>query len=426
MVKKICVIGLGYIGLPTSIIFAKHGFQVHGMDVNADVVRNLNHKQLHIEEPGLQEALTEVVDSGHLTFATAPVEADVFIIAVPSPITDNKTANLDYVKAATESIVPYVQAGNLVVLESTVPPRTVEDVMLPVLEETGLSIGSELYVAHSPERVIPGKIFKELEANDRIVGGVNEESGKRTKAIYQTFVQGNIHLTDATTAEMAKVMENTYRDVNIAFANELAKLSEEIGINVWEAIRLANYHPRVNIHQPGPGVGGHCIAVDPWFLAEQQPDIARMIALARRTNDDMPVYTADKIWHILHETYKLAQPKVALLGLSFKGNVDDMRESPSLKIMEHLNQIHMDYTVYDPHMQDIRVPHQVTDLDEAIADAAIVVILTDHDEFKAYNPAEIARAMQHKIVLDTKNCLPEAEWRAAGFDFIRLGDTKNR
>ncbi|RYG71924.1 nucleotide sugar dehydrogenase [Lentibacillus lipolyticus] len=426
MVKQICVIGLGYIGLPTAIIFANHGFQVHGMDVNEEVVQQLNHKQLHIEEPGLQEALADVVDSGHLTFTTQPVEADVFIIAVPSPITEDKTANLDYVRSATESIVPYVQSGSLVVLESTVPPRTVEDVMLPVLEQTGLSIGSELYVAHSPERVIPGKIFKELEANDRIVGGISEESAKRTKDIYQTFVQGDIHLTDATTAEMVKVMENTYRDVNIAFANELAKMSEEIGINVWEAIRLANYHPRVNIHQPGPGVGGHCIAVDPWFLAEQQPDIARMITLARTTNDDMPVFTADKIWQIVHEDYQVAQPKVALLGLSFKGNVDDMRESPSLKVMEHLNQIRMNYTVYDPHIADIRVPHQVTDRHDAIAGADIVVVLTDHDQFQTYNPAEIGEMMKHKIVLDTKNCLPEADWRAAGFDFIRLGDTKNR
>ncbi|GAA0436703.1 nucleotide sugar dehydrogenase [Lentibacillus halophilus] len=424
--KNICVIGLGYIGLPTSIIFAKHGFHVHGMDVNEETVRNLHQKQLHIEEPGLHEALTAAVDSGHLTFGTTPVEADVFIIAVPSPIMDNKTADLDYVRSATRSIVPYVQTGNLVVLESTVPPRTVEDVMLPELKETGLAIGSDVYVAHSPERVIPGKIFKELEANDRIVGGINDASGQRTKEIYQSFVQGAIHVTDATTAEMAKVMENTYRDINIAFANELAQLSEAMGINVWEAIQLANCHPRVNIHQPGPGVGGHCIAVDPWFLAERHPDTARMITQARHTNDDMPAFTADKIWHILHNEYQLDQPRVALLGLSFKGNVDDMRESPSLKIMEHFNRMQIDYTVYDPHMTDVRVPHQVTDLQDAIDGASIVVVVTDHDAFKAYDPAEIGQAMTERIVLDTKNCLHEATWRAAGFDFIRLGDTKNR
>ncbi len=421
--EKICVIGLGYIGLPTSIMFAKHGFQVHGMDVNEKAVATLAKKQLHIEEPGLQEALEEVMDSGNLSVSTEPQEADVFIVAVPSPIREDKTANLDYVRTATESIVPYIKKGNLVILESTVPPRTVEDVMLPVLEKTGLKLGEELYVSHSPERVIPGKIFQELVSNDRIVGGIDPTSSELTKKLYKSFVEGEIHLTDATTAEMVKVIENTYRDVNIAFANEIAKISDRIGINGWEAIKLANYHPRVNIHQPGPGVGGHCIAVDPWFLAELQPDIAKIITLARHTNDDMPAYTVDKIKQL---TEGITNPKVALLGLSFKGNVDDMRESPSLTIMEHLNKEGISYKVFDPHIKDVRVPHQVLSLQEVIEEADIAVILTDHKIFKEYHPEEVGQAMNRRVVFDTKNLLDEIDWREAGFQFIRLGDAKNR
>lgn len=423
--KKICVIGLGYIGLPTSIMFAKHGFQVHGTDVNQGIIDKLSNKQLHIEETGIQEALNEVVDRSHFTVSTEPKEADIFIIAVPSPITAEHTANLDYVRNGTESIVPYLKKGNLVILESTVPPRTVEDVMMPILEKTGLQLGEELYFAHSPERVIPGKIFKEMESNDRIIGGINGKSSELAKKLYQSFVKGDIHVTDATTAEMVKVIENTYRDVNIAFANEVAKLSDQIGVNGWEAIKLANYHPRVNIHQPGPGVGGHCIAVDPWFLAELQPDIAKIITLARHTNDEMPGYVVERIQQII-SNHKLVHPKLALLGLSFKGNVDDMRESPTLKIMEHLNETKIDYSVYDPHIKEIRVPHQVLNLRDAITEADVLIILTDHNQFKQYNPVKIGETMRTKVVFDTKNCLDESDWREAGFNFIRLGDAKNR
>lgn len=423
--KKICVIGLGYIGLPTSIMFAKNGHEVHGMDVNKKVIEKLSNKELHIEEPGIQEALNEVVDAGNLTFSTEPVEADVFIIAVPTPVAEDKTANLDYVRSGTKSIVPFIKKGDLVILESTVPPRTVEDVMMPILKESSLDVEKDLYISHSPERVIPGKIFQELEGNDRIVGGINQESSEQTKKLYQSFVKGNFHLTDATTAEMVKVIENTYRDVNIAFANELAKISDQIGVNAWEAIKLANYHPRVNIHQPGPGVGGHCIAVDPWFLAELQPEVAKMITLARHTNDEMPAYAVERIQKIAREN-NIDNPVVALLGLSYKGNVDDMRESPSLKIMEQLNKDGISYTAYDPHIKDIRVPHQVVTLEEALDQADMVVILTDHRVFKEYQPEQIASLMKNKIVFDTKNLLEEDKWRESGFEFIRLGDTKNR
>ncbi|MBO8156679.1 MAG: nucleotide sugar dehydrogenase [Bacillaceae bacterium] len=423
--KKICVIGLGYIGLPTSVIFAKHGFQVHGVDVNEIVVKKIANKELYIEEPGLQEALEEAIDSGHFTVSTKPETADVFIVAVPSPITKDKKANLDFVRQATKDITPYVRKGNLVILESTVPPRTVEDVMLPILKESGLEIGEELYVAHSPERVIPGKILTELIKNNRIVGGINRVSGELTKELYSSFVKGEIHITDATTAEMVKVMENTYRDLNIAFANELAKLSLKAGVNIWEAIQLANNHPRVNIHYPGPGVGGHCIAVDPWFLADLDPENARMIALARETNDQMPQFTVDRIKTIMKE-HKLASPKLALLGLSFKGNVDDMRESPSLSVMELLNKEGIEYRIFDPYIKEQRVPHQTMSLEDTVLGSDIIVVLTDHKYFKEIDPKTLKNWINSPIIYDTRNCINEETWEKAGFSFYRLGDAKTR
>ncbi|WJE15290.1 nucleotide sugar dehydrogenase [Halobacillus sp. ACCC02827] len=424
MKKSLCVVGLGYIGLPTSVMFAIHGHQVHGVDVNRKAVEMINNKQLHIEENGLQERLEEAVDAGMFKASLEPTEADVFVIAVPSPIREDKTANLDYVRKATESIVPFVKEGNLVILESTVPPRTVEDVMLPVLEQTGLELGKELFVSHSPERVIPGKVFQELVDNDRIVGGIDDKSSEMTKELYESFVKGTIHLTDATTAEMAKVIENTYRDVNIAFANELARISDKIGVNAWEAIKLANFHPRVNIHTPGPGVGGHCIAVDPWFLAEIEPEISEIIQLSRNTNDYMPVYTADQIEKLMKEQF-INDPKVALFGLSFKANIDDQRESPSLKVIMELVQRGISFTSYDPHIKENVVSNQTQDMDEALKDADIVVILTDHDEFKKLDPETIKDKMGSRVVYDTKNALNLDTWKAAGFVAKRLGDSKN-
>ncbi|MCA0985209.1 nucleotide sugar dehydrogenase [Halobacillus yeomjeoni] len=424
MKKSLCVVGLGYIGLPTSVMFAIHGHKVHGVDINRKAVEMINNKQLHIEENGLQERLEEAVDSGMFKASLEPTEADVFVIAVPTPIREDKTANLEYVRKATESIVPFVKKGNLVILESTVPPRTVEDVMLPVLKETGFEIGEELFVSHSPERVIPGKVFQELVDNDRIVGGINEKSSEMTKELYQSFVKGNIHLTDATTAEMAKVIENTYRDVNIAFANELALISDRIGVNAWEAIELANYHPRVNIHTPGPGVGGHCIAVDPWFLAEIQPDLSKIIQLSRNTNDHMPQYTADQIEMMLKEN-GIDDPKVALFGLSFKANIDDQRESPSLKVITNLVEKGISFTTFDPHIKENVASNQTQDMDEALDGADIVVILTGHDEFKNLDPNELQGKMRNKLVFDTKNALSLDQWKEAGFIATRLGDSKN-
>ncbi|WP_110112577.1 nucleotide sugar dehydrogenase [Bacillus sp. CGMCC 1.16541] len=424
MTKKLCVVGLGYIGLPTAVMFANHGLMVHGVDVNERAVELINKKQLHIEENGLQERLISAVESGNFTASTKPEEADVFIIAVPSPINADKTANLNYVREATKSIAPFVRKGNLVILESTVPPRTVEDVMLPVLVETGLEIGTDIFVSHSPERVIPGKVFEELINNDRIVGGINEESSRLTVELYQTFVKGNIHVTDATTAEMVKVIENTYRDVNIAFANELAKISEKIGVNAWEAIKLANYHPRVNIHLPGPGVGGHCIAVDPWFLVELQPELAKIISLSRQTNDSMPEYTALKAKSII-EQKGIQHGRVAVLGLAFKGNIDDMRESPSTEVIHHLEQAGVDYTAFDPHIKENKLARQTQSLEEAVSHADLILVLTDHNEFKELSPKTVKGSMRTPVIFDTKNCIDRQKWELAGFDVVSLGDSKN-
>ncbi|TFE04226.1 nucleotide sugar dehydrogenase [Jeotgalibacillus salarius] len=424
MFEKICVVGLGYIGLPTAVMFANNGIKVHGVDVNEKAVSMIQNKQLHIEENGLQEKLEKAVDAGALTVSTTPEEADVFIIAVPSPINEDKTANLNYVRKATESIVPFVKKGNLVILESTVPPRTVEDVMLPALKETGLEFGTELLVSHSPERVIPGRIFEELVQNDRIVGGISQESSEKTKELYETFVKGKIHLTDATTAELVKVIENTYRDINIAFANELAKIAETIDVNIWEAIDFANFHPRVNIHKPGPGVGGHCIAVDPWFLVELAPDLAKMINLARDTNDGMPKHTVGRVQKYFQKE-QIQNGRVAVFGLAFKGNVDDVRESPSLEVLRQLEEAGVDYTAYDPHVKENKVPRQTQDFNEAVSHADLILVLTDHNEFKELDPAAFKSDMRTPAVLDTKNCINRLKWEEAGFAFGLLGDSKH-
>ncbi|OXS79081.1 nucleotide sugar dehydrogenase [Domibacillus enclensis] len=423
MKKSICVVGLGYIGLPTAVMFANHGHSVHGVDVNEKAVSMISEKQLHIEENGLQERLDKAIDSGAFTVSTTPQKADVFIIAVPSPIMPDKTANLEYVRQATASVVPYLEKGNLVILESTVPPRTVQDVMLPELEKAGLEIGTDLFVSHSPERVIPGRVFEELVSNDRIIGGYTPESARQTTELYQSFVQGQMHETDATTAELVKVMENTYRDINIAFANELAKLAGSLGVNIWEAIKLANYHPRVNVHEPGPGVGGHCIAVDPWFLVELAPETAKMIHLARQTNDGMPAYTAQMTASIL-DAKGIKDPKVAVFGLAFKGNIDDMRESPSMDVIEALRGRQVNLSAFDPHIKQNNIDEQTQSQEEALQDASAILILTSHNKFKDLDPSSISN-MKDKVVIDTKNCIDRAKWEAAGFDVYVLGDSKN-
>ncbi|MEK5039911.1 nucleotide sugar dehydrogenase [Sporosarcina sp. FSL K6-3457] len=425
MAKNICVVGLGYIGLPTAVMFANSGVRVHGVDINEKAVSMIANKQLHIEENGLQQRLDQAIDEGMFTVSTQPVDADVYIIAVPSPINADNTANLEYIRQATASVVPYLKKDALVILESTVPPKTVENVMLPELRKSNLTLGEDLFVSHSPERVIPGKIFEELINNDRIVGGITPKSAELTKELYETFVQGQIHLTDATTAELVKVMENTYRDVNIAFANELAKIAETIDVDIWEAIRFANFHPRVNIHTPGPGVGGHCIAVDPWFLVELSPDKADIIKKARLTNDGMPKFTAQKAQALLEEQ-GIQQGKVAILGLAFKGDVDDLRESPSTVVIQELQNLDLSVVSFDPHIKELQHPTQVATLGQAVQDIDLIILTTDHTEFKDLDPQTLNTGDKKPLVLDTKNALNRDKWEQAGFRFFKLGDGKNK
>ncbi len=413
---KICVIGLGYIGLPTASMFADGGASVLGVDRNERIVSALNRGEIIIEEKGLDELVKRVVSSGKLHASTVPEEADVFIIAVPTPITEDKKAEMSYVVSATESIVPYLKSGNIVILESTSPVGTVDSLMLPILEKAGLAIGSELFVGHSPERVIPGQILHELVNNSRIAGGVNDISAKKIAEVYRSFVKGEIYETDTRTAELCKLAENTYRDVNIAFANELAKICEKMDINVWEAIELCNKHPRVNIHQPGPGVGGHCIAVDPWFIAEKQPETAKIIDLCRRTNDSMPDHVASEIIEILGDT---KSPKVAILGVTYKPDVDDMRESPILHLIEILKKKGIQVSAYDPFVKGSEGIEN--DLQKAAEASDLLVLGVHHSEFKNLPFAELGKVMRAKAFYDTRNFVPTKEAEAAGFQCYLLG-----
>lgn len=414
---EICVLGLGYIGLPTASMLATHGFQVHGVDVNPKAVDVINQGGAHIEEPGLKTLVQAAVHSGCLRAYTQPRPADVYMIAVPTPITPDKRADLSYIQAAARSIVPLLKPNDLVILESTSPPGTTLNFLAPILAESGLSVGTDLHVAHCPERVLPGKIIKELIQNTRVIGGLSHESAERAKAIYQRFVEGEIHLTDATTAEMVKVMENTYRDVNIALANELAQIAPQLEINAWDVIRYANLHPRVQIHSPGPGVGGHCISVDPWFVVEQFPHTAHLIQQARRINDAMPEYVYRMVQRAIQG---VPRPKVALLGVTYKANVDDTRESPALALIEQLAR-HPDIllAIYDPHVT--RFAHELSAFEETFHQADCVVLAIDHDEFKYLDPRQLIRLVRTPIIIDTRRALDATVWRSVGFDYRLLG-----
>jgi len=420
--KKISVIGLGYIGLPTASMFATHGYKVIGVDVNTNVVETINKGASHIKEPGLNTLVKAAVLSKNFVATKKQEKADVFIICVPTPLDSiSKKADLEYVKNAVESIVPYLERGNLVILESTVPPGTTKNILVPILELSNLRIGKDLYVAHCPERVLPGKVLRELVENDRIIGGVNTESAERAKKLYQCFVAGEIYLTDATTAEMIKLMENTYRDVNIALSNEFSKISEGLNINVWAAISLANKHPRVNIHQPGPGVGGHCIPIDPWFIIEKAPENAQLIMLARKINEEM-------IRHVIQITEGLVDSikgkTVTIFGVAYKGNVDDIRETPAEGLYELLLNMGGDIRLYDPHVQEFK--YKLRNREESVENSNCIIVLTDHDEFKNIDIKRIkgiGNLMESKNVVDTRNCLEHNIWESAGFRVRVLGNT---
>ena len=324
---------MGYIGLPTATMFSCYGHKVIGVDVNEKVVNNINKGKIIIEEPNLEELVEDVVKKGNLIASISPKESDVFIISVPTPIKDDKTSDMSYVISATKSIVKYLKEGNIVVLESTSPVGTTEEVVKPIIEESGLKVGRDIMLGYCLERVIPGKIIYELKNNDRVIGGIDKKSAEEIRKIYKTIVDGNIYLTDCKTAELCKLMENTYRDVNIALSNELLLICDKLNINVWEVIEYSNKHPRVNLHTPGPGVGGHCLAVDPWFIIEKEPELSNIIKSSRLLNDSMPEYVYNKIDKILQ---KDKSKKITILGITYKANTDDMRESPIIKLIDKL------------------------------------------------------------------------------------------
>jgi UDP-N-acetyl-D-mannosaminuronic acid dehydrogenase len=411
LITKICIIGLGYIGLPTAALLANRGYEVHGVDIVQDVVNTINRGEIHIVEPDLDTFVKAAVNSGKLKADTKPTEADVFIIAVPTPFHksgyDIPTPNIDYVISAIKSIAPYLKEGNIVILESTSPVGTTEKIAQILAEERPeffklttnttnhesqitnhqlriTNCESLIYIAHCPERVLPGKIMQELVENDRIVGGINKKSTKKAAEFYRTFVTGEVLETDAKTAELCKLTENSFRDVNIAFANELSIICDKFGIDVWELRELANRHPRVNILYSGVGVGGHCIAVDPWFIVADAKDEAKLIKTAREVNNYKTEWVIEKIKNeaLKFEIENNKKPKIACMGLAFKPDIDDLRESPALYITKRLIAEGLDILPVEPNIKKFD-EFEVYDYKEAIKQADIIVFLVAHKEFKS-------------------------------------------
>lgn len=419
--QKLCVLGLGYIGLPTASTFATHGFDVVGVDVNQKVVETLQSGGLHIHEPGLRDLVQSAIESGNLRVATQPEPADAFMIAVPTPFyDDDKRADMRAVISAAQAITPHLQKGNLVVLESTSPPRTTMDLVVPILEKSGLKAGVDFYLAYSPERVLPGQILRELVENARVVGGVTPECAQAGYDLYSAFVKGDIIKTNATTAEMVKLMENTTRDVNIAIANEFSRLADRFGVDVWEAISLANLHPRINILRPGPGVGGHCISVDPWFFVEAAPDLAHLIRTAREVNDAQPEFVVNLVERSLGS---LAGKKIAALGLAFKPDVDDLRESPAVEVVHLLQKAGASVKAFEPFAPNAELAdvNSVPTLEEALVGANAVLLLVAHGAFKELDAGKVAASMPGRVAVDTVNSWDVNAWEAAGFKLTRLG-----
>jgi UDP-N-acetyl-D-mannosaminuronic acid dehydrogenase len=418
-VTRVCVLGLGYVGLPTASMLAVAGQAVVGVDPDPRVLAALESGQLPIEEPELETLVTAALKSGKLRVQSKPEAADAFVIAVPTPLdADSRRADLRFVEQAARDIVPYLRRGNLVVLESTVPPGTTRDVLAPILATSGLEPGRDVHVAHCPERVLPGRILLELVQNDRLAGGLTPECAASAADLYATFVKGSIMRTDATTAEMVKVMENTYRDVNVALANEFALIAERVGVDAWEAIRLANHHPRVNVLRPGPGVGGHCIALDPWFLAQAAPDAAHLIRAARQVNDAMPE-------HVVSHLARLVDPPapIALLGLTYKADIDDIRESPAVRIAELACARGFSVRLCDPHVAPDApgLPAPVLPLERAVREAEAVALLVDHRAFQELDIDLVAALVGKKQLFDARDALDHAAWRARGFLTVVLG-----
>lgn len=395
------VIGLGYIGLPTALIFAKSGVHTIGTDLNVQVVESLNNGVIPFEEKGIKELYNDA-KKNKIMFSTEYQDEEVYIVAVPTPYND-KTKKIDpkYVEKAVSMILETSTKNPIIVIESTISPGTIDKVVKPLIQEHGLELGKDVHLAHAPERIIPGNMIFELENNSRTIGVEDKAIGAKLKNLYSTFCKGEIVITDIRSAEMSKVIENTYRDINIAFANELAKICREDDMDVYEIIRLANKHPRVNILQPGPGVGGHCISVDPWFLVGDYPDLTNLILTARKTNDEMPAFVIRRIKSIMDKQNIIDFNKVGLYGLTYKENVDDVRESPTLQLLDMLEKnLGPKLKVYDPHVKTKIVENQLFDFKEFINDIELLVVMVGHDHIK-----DRLASIKGKLILDTKNII---------------------
>lgn len=402
---KVCVVGLGYIGLPTAMMLASHGVEVVGVDYNTELVKTLQSGCVPFEEPGVQ-ALFDKAVAGGIRFTTEHFPNEYYIVAVPTPYDpQSKKIDASYVVGAVHDVMKVCPKGATVVIESTVSPGTIDKYVRPQVEAKGFRCGEDIHLVHAPERIIPGNMIYELEHNNRTIGADDRAVGEAVKHIYSAFCQGEIVVTDIRTAEMTKVVENTYRDINIAYANELMRICRQDNMDVYEIIRIANMHPRVNILQPGSGVGGHCISVDPWFLVGDYPSLSTLIRHARVINDSMPDFVLERTSEIMRENHITELSRVGLYGLTYKENVDDTRESPTLQLLESMR-VHLasGIKVYDPMVKRDMVPNQYHDLDAFLADVDMVVVMVGHDELK-----KAPEKFLDKVILDTRHVLPDKD-----------------
>lgn len=419
MNKNICIIGMGYIGLPTAVALANSGYDVTGVDVDKKIINKLNKGEVDINEPLLGSLVKSAVNHGRLKGTLEPKESNIFIICVQTPINEDKKPDMKYVITAIDSILPYIRKDNIVILESTSPVGTTDEIIKTKVESLGFEVGRDVYIAYCPERVLPGNIMKEIYDNNRIIGGVDNNSALKVKEIYQSFIKGDIYITDSKTAEIVKLVENTYRDVNIAFANEVLKICEKLNINVYEVIKYCNKHPRVEILNPGPGVGGHCLPVDPWFLVDKNENLSTMIKVARNINDSMPTYVFNKIEQI---TKELKDPKkIAILGISYKKDIGDIRESSILTLIDILKNNKYEVSAFDPYVLNCEIVEN--DLDKCIKNSDVLLIGVEHSIFKYLDYKNILKNMKSKLILDTRNMLDKEYLENIGFSYKLLADS---
>lgn len=399
--SKLNIIGLGYIGLPTALMFAANGVDVVGTDLNEKLINTLNNNQITFEENGLEDLYKNAV-SKKIVFQTEYEKTDKYIVTVPTPyMKDTKKIDSTYVEEATKKILEVCKTPCTLVIESTISPGTIDKCIRPLIKGSGFEIGVDIHLVHAPERIIPGNMIYELENNSRTIGADEKTIGEEVKSWYSSFCKGEIILTDIKTAEMSKVVENTFRDINIAFANELAKICQSENMDIYELIKIANNHPRVNILQPGPGVGGHCISVDPWFLVGDYPDIVHTILSARLVNDSMPIYVFDRIKKIMEEQGLNDFSKIGLYGLTYKENIDDIRESPAIQLLEVMGKYGvLNVKLYDPFIKENKFENQYQNFDNFIDDIDMVVVLVSHDHIK-----QNMKRLENKVVYDTKNII---------------------